>query len=388
MMRAGRDRALRGGGGTCRWPSRARRAGSRRTAGPAPISAHPRRPGWRLSPVRSRFSRRRSSRDFGSVDRGDLVAGGGQLHRLAAGRRAEVEDVAALSGISRAGSEAARSCTHQRPSPKPGRSTTEPASFEPDMARRERHAAGAVAKACASASSAKLRSSGGRLAICRRADATTSSPQAARQRCSTASGRRGASIGGTPRRSRVPSTPWTSRRGPPSTSGRAVATSAWSGVPRPTFCASARRSTIRALLSSGSRCRVALSIRASRSGSRRSTSPAMAIASPWSAGFRPVDACAAASSVCPRRSTASSICSAARRAGEAFNAWHKAFQRTSSCPCPNAKRPEGARLSRPSRRRCPKPEAGDESAPPAGEEQRLDPTRYGDWEKKGIAVDF
>jgi hypothetical protein len=29
-----------------------------------------------------------------------------------------------------------------------------------------------------------------------------------------------------------------------------------------------------------------------------------------------------------------------------------------------------------------------ETAPPDGEEQRLDPTRYGDWEKKGIAVDF
>jgi hypothetical protein len=25
---------------------------------------------------------------------------------------------------------------------------------------------------------------------------------------------------------------------------------------------------------------------------------------------------------------------------------------------------------------------------PAGEESRLDPTRYGDWEKKGIAIDF
>ena len=25
---------------------------------------------------------------------------------------------------------------------------------------------------------------------------------------------------------------------------------------------------------------------------------------------------------------------------------------------------------------------------PAGEEDRRDPTRYGDWEKKGIAVDF
>lgn len=27
-------------------------------------------------------------------------------------------------------------------------------------------------------------------------------------------------------------------------------------------------------------------------------------------------------------------------------------------------------------------------SPPAGEEERLDPTRFGDWEKKGIAIDF
>lgn len=36
----------------------------------------------------------------------------------------------------------------------------------------------------------------------------------------------------------------------------------------------------------------------------------------------------------------------------------------------------------------PKPEEPDKTAPPAGEEKRLDPTRYGDWEKKGIAIDF
>jgi hypothetical protein len=36
----------------------------------------------------------------------------------------------------------------------------------------------------------------------------------------------------------------------------------------------------------------------------------------------------------------------------------------------------------------PEPEAAPNPAPPAGEEKRLDPTRYGDWEKKGIAVDF
>jgi hypothetical protein len=35
----------------------------------------------------------------------------------------------------------------------------------------------------------------------------------------------------------------------------------------------------------------------------------------------------------------------------------------------------------------PAPEAG-ETVPPEGEAKRLDPTRYGDWEKKGIAVDF
>jgi len=36
----------------------------------------------------------------------------------------------------------------------------------------------------------------------------------------------------------------------------------------------------------------------------------------------------------------------------------------------------------------PEPEAGKTREPPAGEDARLDPTRYGDWEKKGIAVDF
>ncbi|MEO8175879.1 MAG: DUF1674 domain-containing protein [Sphingomicrobium sp.] len=37
----------------------------------------------------------------------------------------------------------------------------------------------------------------------------------------------------------------------------------------------------------------------------------------------------------------------------------------------------------------PVPEAApDASDPPAGEPDRLNPTRYGDWEKDGIAVDF
>jgi hypothetical protein len=36
----------------------------------------------------------------------------------------------------------------------------------------------------------------------------------------------------------------------------------------------------------------------------------------------------------------------------------------------------------------PEPEPLKSVQPPEGEEERLDPTRYGDWEKKGIAVDF
>ena len=36
----------------------------------------------------------------------------------------------------------------------------------------------------------------------------------------------------------------------------------------------------------------------------------------------------------------------------------------------------------------PQPTKVSADAGPDGEEPRLDPTRYGDWEKKGIAVDF
>ena len=36
----------------------------------------------------------------------------------------------------------------------------------------------------------------------------------------------------------------------------------------------------------------------------------------------------------------------------------------------------------------PQPQAKPPAQPPAGEEHKLDPTRYGDWEKKGIAIDF
>ena len=36
----------------------------------------------------------------------------------------------------------------------------------------------------------------------------------------------------------------------------------------------------------------------------------------------------------------------------------------------------------------PKAQEAGAAEPAAGEEGKLDPTRYGDWEKKGIAIDF
>jgi hypothetical protein len=36
----------------------------------------------------------------------------------------------------------------------------------------------------------------------------------------------------------------------------------------------------------------------------------------------------------------------------------------------------------------PRPGPPAEEAAPDGEGERIDPTRYGDWEKKGIAIDF
>jgi hypothetical protein len=36
----------------------------------------------------------------------------------------------------------------------------------------------------------------------------------------------------------------------------------------------------------------------------------------------------------------------------------------------------------------PEPAPVETADPPDGEEQKPDPTRFGDWEKKGIAIDF
>ena len=75
-----------------------------------------------------------------------------------------------------------------------------------------------------------------------------------------------------------PKTPCTNRLGPLSTSGNDVAMAACGGVFSRNICASAMRSTIRALASSAKGSCVWLSINRSKSGVQRSTSCAMAIA--------------------------------------------------------------------------------------------------------------
>ena len=143
-----------------------------------------------------------------------------------------------------------------------------------------------------------------------------SSPHAGCQRIITASGSDGKSGKVTSARSKDPSTPCTSRLGPPSTKGNAVAIAAWAGVPKRKICASARRSTIRALLSSGRTCLVLLSMRWSRSTDQRKVSCAIAIAKARSGGERPLVALAVAWSMgVPIRITVSSNRKAARRVG-------------------------------------------------------------------------
>ena len=166
-------------------------------------------------------------------------------------------------------------------------------------------------------SRASTRSIGGGTAMALAAASTIIPPQACSQRWATPPGSAGISGSAAPPRIRVPNTPWTSRRGPPSTSGRVVLIAAWGGVPSASACTSATRSANRALASSGSGLRVALSISASRSGRRRSASAAMAWAKARSSGRSRsrVAVSSAASSGSPLRNTASSSRNAARRAG-------------------------------------------------------------------------
>lgn len=56
---------------------------------------------------------------------------------------------------------------------------------------------------------------------------------------------------------------------------------------------------------------------------------------------------------------------------------------------PSMKRPKHVRPPAHLSKSPPVPKAEEvETGKPVGEEEKLDPTRYGDWEKKGIAIDF
>ena len=267
-------------------------------------------------PVRARFSRKSRQTTFRDVDRGHVPAGGGELHGLAARRGAEVEHGPALARARAAAPASRRKC----PAP-----TICPRHSRPGRRRRCR-ARGGDGRACRLTPS---RSAGGSPSSDRSAAAPRSAarrprrPPRPRPRASApppASGRVGTSGSVHFSRITVLNTPWTSLRGPPSTSGRTVEMAAWCGVPSASAWTSAMRSAKRALASSGRRFLVARSISASRSGRRRSASAAMAWAKARSSARVEV---ARGARRAPIR--AAGPCAAPRRAGAA---------RRGATPCP------------------------------------------------------
>ena len=303
------------------------------------------------------------------------MTGGGELHGLAAGRGAEVEDARRRRRDQPRGERGGEVLHPPAALAEARQARRTDAVGESAMARGElrRHRA----KAAASSSLAKLRSSGGRggrwrgarrrprlrptprpalldrgraaaalvgawarpcAAGCRarRGPAAAARRRPAARRSRRAHGRACRGRSSAPARGAAPSAPWR-RRG----------------------------------AAGGSRCR---SARRGRAGGG-SVSPAIASASAASAGGSPREACAALSSVWPRRSTASSILSAARRAAKAVRrlAWRSL-------------RPICARHETPRHLEAPglsdaiaagaRAASGRAAAPPAGEEAaRPDPLR-------------
>ena len=152
---------------------------------------------------------------------------------------------------SRAGIEAAISCTHHAPSPKPG------SRHASARARRRWPGIRLIAAerfAAPARGSAKVRSSGGGAAIAAPRPRPLLAPGVVPALVDPA-GSVGTSGSAIAARISVPNTPWTSLRGPPSTSGSTVEMAAWCGVPSASAWTSAMRSAKRALASSGRRLR-------------------------------------------------------------------------------------------------------------------------------------
>ena len=196
-------------------------------------------------------------------------------------------------------------------------------------------------------SAAKARSSGGGAAIepARGLDHRLA-PGARASARATAAGRVGGSGSVAPSRITVPNTPWTSLRGPPSTSGSTVEIAACGGVPmRQRLDQRDAQREARLGVVGQAASSVARSISASRSGRRRSASAAMAWAKARSSAASRSRAApsSAASSGSPLRSTASSRRSAARRPSRSWRAVDGQRQRGQPDRKPMHSTPKSAR---------------------------------------------
>ena len=182
-----------------------------------------------------------------------MPAGGGELHRLAARRGAQVEHALPVARAEQPRGERGGEILHPPGALVEARQVGDRAPRgEADMAGQQADRRRA-ARPASVGRIGSVRSSGGGAAIARRGG--VDHRRRPRRRASArrpAAGSVGSSGSVAPRRISVPNTPWTSLRGPPSTSGSTVAIAACGGVPSTSIWTSAMRSAKRALASSGS----------------------------------------------------------------------------------------------------------------------------------------
>ena len=237
---------------------------------------------------------------FRRIDCRHAVAGGGELHGLAARRRAQVEHVA-CGGAGSAAPGARRRGPAPTSGPRQSRQARRPSELSSaDMARRERDPAvlcriglgvGIVGKTEVERRPLRDLAARGlnRLVAPRRAPALFD--RFGQMRCLDR--RHAAAQQGAEHAMDQPPRPAVDQRqcGRDQRHDRACRARFFARAPGAAPSAPSNRRA--------AGCRVALSISASRSGRRRSDSPAIAIASAWSAAGGRAPASAAASSVCP-----------------------------------------------------------------------------------------
>ena len=251
----GRGGARRDGGGRCRSRCTARRAAPRRRARRAASRAASAVTTSAVRPVRARFSRSRARRLSRDVDRGDVPARRGELQRLAAGRGAQIEHACPPPGRR----AAARGARRRDPAPTSRPRRSRGSSGTGARAGRRTWPGSRLTPPSVRASRRSRRVGERQVERRRRGDRARGGLDAIRRPRRRASGSRpdraASAARAASRRARisVPNTPWTSLRGPPSTSGSTVAIAACGGVPSASAWTSAMRSANRALASSGRR---------------------------------------------------------------------------------------------------------------------------------------